>query len=347
MRKFVVVWSMFVLLLFTVVPAFAQDDPGTIAELVVASASGDDPQFTVLLAAVQAADPVFLETLSSEELPAGITVFAPTDAAFADLLASLETTPEDLLANTDLLNTVLAYHVVPGYWAAEDVVALDGAYIGTLLDGAALSISAGDDGVFVNDSQIIQTDIQASNGVVHVIDAVLVPVVEEKTETTDEMMEDLGTIADVVVASATGDDPQFTVLLAAVQAADPVVLANLSEQGPWTVFAPTDAAFAAALDSLGITAEELLADAETLTSILSYHVVPGFFTLADITTLAESAMAMDMSSVVFASGLPGATLEIADGQINGINIAATDIMADNGVIHVIDGVLLPPSDDSM
>lgn len=345
MRRFGLVVSVLVLLVAALVPVSAQE--GTIVDIVVASTEGDAPQFTVLLAAVQAADPIFLETLASEELPMGVTVFAPTDEAFVALLEALETTAEELLANTELLNTVLAYHVVPGTWDAERVVSLDGAYIGTLLDGGALSITAGDDGVFVDESAVIQTDIMASNGIVHVIDAVLVPSDDEMPAEDADMIEEMGTIADVVIASTEGDAPQFTTLLAAVQAADPSILEALSGQGPWTVFAPTDEAFAAALESLGIAAEDLLADTETLTSILAYHVVPGYFTLDDITTLAEVAMEMDMSSVVFASGLAGATLEIADGQINGIDIVATDVMADNGVIHVIDGVLLPPSDDSM
>lgn len=345
MRKltlFTVILSMLVLGAFGVI---AQDeDMGTIADIVVASTESDTPEFTVLLAAVSAADPAFLEVLSSED--AGVTVFAPTDAAFGALLEALDVSPEELLANTDLLNSVLAYHVVPAEFYAEDVVALDGAYIGTFLEGAALSISAGDDGVFVNDSQVVATDIEASNGVIHVIDAVLVPETDGAMMEED-MMEEMGSIADIVVASTEADEPEFTILLAAVQAADPIVLDLLSNGGPYTVFAPTDAAFAAALDALGVTAEELLADTDLLTSVLAYHVVPGYFTAEDFGGLFDSAMEMEMDGTYVATALNGTSLEITEAGINDVNIVATDIFADNGVIHVIDGVLLPPAEDEM
>lgn len=344
MRKFSAIFVLFALMALAVVPAFAQDEEPTIVDIVVASASAEEPEFTVLLAAVQAADPAIAEALSD---PDGVyTVFAPTDAAFVALLEELGMTAEEVLANTDLLNEVLLYHVVPGLFYAEDVVALDGALLGTVLPGAALSVSVTDDGAFVNDSTIVNTDIEASNGVVHVIDAVLVPDMGDDMmdeEMDEEMMDDSVSIAETVIAAASADAPQFTVLLQAVVAAGLDGL--LTDGGPFTVFAPTDEAFVAALDALGLTAEELLADTDTLAAVLAYHVVPGTFYAEDVLAVAD---AME-GEFEIATALSGTTVTVSfDGEnvfVNDATVVSTDIEASNGVIHVIDSVILPPADE--
>jgi len=152
-----------------------EDMGNTIADIVVASATGDEPEFSVLLAAVSAADPAILEALSNPE--ASLTVFAPTDAAFVALLEALEVDAETLLADTETLNAVLQYHVLDGAVMAETVVTLDGESVPTLLgEDATISISVTDAGVVLNDSvNVIATDVMADNGVIHVIDAVLLP----------------------------------------------------------------------------------------------------------------------------------------------------------------------------
>lgn len=144
-------------------------DAGTIADIVVASAGGDEPQFTLLLAAVAAADPSILEALSNPE--AELTVFAPTDEAFLAAIEALGVTAEELLGNTELLNSVLTYHVVSGAVYSSDlssgaVPTLNGATVDVVVDGA---------GVTVNGANVIIADIEAANGVIHVIDAVLLP----------------------------------------------------------------------------------------------------------------------------------------------------------------------------
>jgi basic membrane protein A and related proteins len=147
----------------------------------------------------------------------------------------------------------------------------------------------------------------------------------------------LGNIADVVIAAAGGDAPEFTTLLAAVQAADPAVLETLMSPGPFTVFAPTDAAFAATLEALGMTAEQVLGDTELLTSILTYHVVPG------VAATSNLVVGLDGASVTTAQG-SDISVAIVDGGVvlNGsVNVTAVDIPASNGVIHVIDAVLVP------
>lgn len=339
MRNLRFVLAFALMALVAVVPAFGQDmaDEPTIAEIVVAATEGDAPEFTVLLAAVSAANPAFLEVLSDPE--AGVTVFAPTDAAFAALLEALGVTAEDVLADTALLDTVLAYHVVPGVFNAEAVAAADGALLGTYLANAALAVSVTDDGVFVNESQVVSADIMASNGIVHVIDAVLVPEMGEG-EMMGEMEEPTASIAETVMSAADADEPQFTVLLAAVMAADPSIAAMLSDGGPYTVFAPTDEAFAALLEALGVSAEELLAQTDLLNTVLAYHVVPGKF---DAATVVGAAGEEGFS---IATLLPGGLLNVAvvDGGVvinDTVNVVATDIYATNGIIHVIDAVLVP------
>lgn len=159
------------------VAAFALPDIGdtselTIAEIVAALAAADEPQFTVLLAAVENT-PLASVTLGSESV--NVTVFAPTDEAFAALLEELGLTAEELLANRTLVNQVLLYHIVNSAQMAEDVVALDGDSVPTAM-GAAINISVVDGRVFLNDTvEVILTDIPAANGVIHVINAVLLP----------------------------------------------------------------------------------------------------------------------------------------------------------------------------
>ena len=155
-------------------------------------------------------------------------------------------------------------------------------------------------------------------------------------ETTEAMAEEEmaeegpGTIVDVAVGAGS-----FETLVAAVQAAG--LVETLSGDGPFTVFAPTDEAFAAALDALGLTAEELLGDTETLTAILTYHVVAGAVPAADVVTLDGAAVATVNGAEVMIS---------VDGDavmVNDANVVAVDVMASNGIIHVIDSVLLPPA----
>jgi len=143
------------------------------------------------------------------------------------------------------------------------------------------------------------------------------------------------TVVDVALAATEADAPEFTTLVAALEAAD--LVDALAGDGPFTVFAPTDEAFAAALEALEMDADELLSDTELLQSILTYHVAQGEFMEADVLELDGETVEM----------LSGFTVEISvtdDGVVlnDSVNVITTNIAADNGVIHVIDGVLLPP-----
>ena len=272
----------------------------------------NDGRFNTLVTAVTAAG--LAETLSGE---GPFTVFAPTDDAFAALPAG---TVEGLLEDPQgALTNVLLYHVVAGKVMASDVVGLDAA---TTLSGEDIAISASDAGVFLNKTvAVIITDIEADNGVIHVIDAVLLP---------PSMMaeEEISSIAEIAAEAGT-----FNTLLAALEAAG--LAETFAGEGSFTVFAPTDDAFAALPEG---TVEALLADPEgALTDILTYHVVEG------------KVMASDVVALDAATTLNGKEISImVDGDsviLNGnVKVTATDIEASNGVIHVIDAVLLPPAD---
>ena len=277
------------------------------AETTVVDIIVESELHTILEAAVIAAD--LAATLSGE---GPFTVFAPTDAAFEALMAAFGVTAEELLEYPELTN-VLLYHVVAGQALAADLS--DGQEITTLLD-ADVVVSITEDGVFINQAQVIVADVTAGNGVVHVIDAVLLPPTPPSN-----------TVVDIIVNS---DD--HTLLEAAVIEAG--LVEALSGEGPFTVFAPNDAAVVALTEALGITAEELLA-LPNLGEILQYHVV------------GASAYAADLSDGQMITTLLGedVTVSITDEgvMINNAMVIVADIAADNGVVHVIDAVLLPPT----
>ena len=258
----------------------------------------EDGRFTTLVAAVQAAG--LVDALKAE---GPLTVFAPTDDAFAALP---EGTVEALLADIPALTNILLYHVVDGKYMASDVVELSQL---ETLQGQYLDIQVMDGKVMIDNAQIIITDIEASNGVIHVIDAVVLP------ETRD--------IVDIAV-----EDGRFTTLVAALEAAG--LVDALKAEGPLTVFAPTDEAFAALPEG---TVEGLLADIPALTDVLLYHVVDGKVMASDV---------VDLSSAITLLG-QDVSISVMDGEvmINDSVVIIPDIEASNGVIHVIDAVLLP------
>ena len=274
-----------------------------------------DGRFTTLVTAIQAAG--LVETLSGE---GPFTVFAPTDDAFAALPAG---TLDNLLLpeNKQQLADILLYHVVPGKVMAADVAGLDGKMADTALKGKQIGIKVDMSNVYLNENvKVIVTDIEASNGVIHVVDAVLLP-------PSDETAMDKKDIVDTAVA-----DGRFTTLAAALQAAE--LVDTLKGEGPFTVFAPTDDAFAAlpagTLDSLLLPENK-----QKLTDILLYHVVSGKVMAADVVglTSAPTVLGKDL------------TIKVQDGNVylnDTVQVIITDIETSNGVIHVIDAVLLPP-----
>lgn len=259
--------------------------------------------FTTLVKALQAAE--LVEALAGE---GPFTVFAPTDEAFAKVPAA---TLESLLKpeNRDKLVAVLAFHVVPGRVMAADAVKLPNA---TTLNGQRFDVVARDGKVFAGEAEVVRADILCSNGVIHVIDAVILPELDP-------------------IPAVAAEAGNFTTLLAAVQAAGiaPVLLGK----GPFTVMAPTDAAFAKLEAG---TVESLLKpeNRAKLVEILTYHVIPG-------RVYSDAVVKLTEAPTVLGRKIP---ISVKDGVVNagGAVVIATDIPAANGVIHVIDTVMMPP-----
>ena len=276
----------------------------------------DAGSFSTLLTALEAAG--LDATLADED--SDFTVFAPTDEAFEALP---EGTLDTLLADTDLLTEVLLYHVITDSVVGSDTALSLAGTTTTMANEAKLAITVRGDALYLNESLVIDTDIEASNGVIHVIDAVLTPTVIGEPE---------GSIVDLALAS-----PDLTTLVTALQAAD-LVGTLADEDALFTVFAPTDEAFAA-LGEDAIAA--LLADTEALTDVLLYHVVGG----AAVDSIDATALYGQMVTMVNEADV---AIDIRDGElyINESKVIIKDIPATNGIIHVIDMVLLPESEEA-
>ena len=294
------------------------DDDDPPAPVSVLDTAKGDARFSTLVAAIEAAS---LTSALSGTGP--YTVFAPTNDAFAKLLAELGVTQQALLADTTLLSAVLQYHVLGSRVASSAVQAgkpitpLAGGYFKATSSTAGLGFQDGRN----RTGRITQVDVNATNGVIHVLDTVMLPA-------------DL-TVVGVAQAAAAQATPEFSILVEAVVAAN--LADTLSGTGPFTVFAPTDAAFAALLTELGVTKEALLADTALLTSVLTYHVVPSLVLAADV------PFGTPVTTVEGGTFTVASTLAITDGRNRTSNITTTDVFASNGVIHVIDKVILPPA----
>ena len=260
--------------------------------------------FKTLVAAATAAD--LGGALSG---PGPFTVFAPTDDAFAKLPKG---TVETLLKpeNKAKLQAILKYHVVSGTVMAADVVKVKGA---VSLNGQRIAVKVDGGKVAVDSANVVKTDIKCSNGVIHVIDSVILP-------STD------------LIPSVADKAGSFKTLLAAVKAAG--LAETLSGEGPFTVFAPTDAAFAKIPEA---TLKDLLKpeNKDKLVAILTYHVVPG-------RVFSEGALEAKSAKTVQGSSVK---ISVKDGAafVDNAKIVTTDINAANGVIHVIDTVIMPPA----
>jgi len=254
--------------------------------------------FDTLVTAIQTAG--LVDTLKGE---GPYTVFAPTDEAFNALPDGVL---DSLLADKEALTQVLTYHVVDGRLLAADIATVSSV---TTLEGGTLSISNDDGTTMIGPAEVTQTDIECTNGVIHVIDKVLVP---------DGIMN--------IVQTA-----QYYGLSTLVTAIDTAGLTStLETEGPYTVFAPTNAAFDALPDG---TLDSLLADPGGLAQVLTYHVVSGEISSEELATQTSLTT------------LEGSTLTISTNggiQVNGANVVPPEIGCSNGVVHVVDEVLTPP-----
>lgn len=300
------------------------DDPPPEALSIVETAQAT-PSLSTLVAAVEfASDDGDLVNLLSQ--PGTLTVFAPSNAAFdalaVELTGNTGATGADLLTanNKPLLRAVLQYHVLT---AEVGSAAIPFGLPITTAEGSIFKIEPGTPPTIIDgrnrSAAITAVDIDASNGVVHLIDKVILPSDQNLVQRAQGL--------------AAGASPEFTILVDAVIAAG--LVETLSGDGPFTVFAPTDAAFAALLTELGITREALFANTALLTQVLTYHVVPSRVLEAQvpvgtaITTVESGTFTIDGS------------MRITDERGRTAGIVGTDVFATNGVVHVIDKVILP------
>ncbi|MFN8237337.1 MAG: fasciclin domain-containing protein [Chitinophagales bacterium] len=276
----------------------------------------DNPNLSSLVAAIQRAG--LVDALSAS---GNFTVFAPTNAAFSAFLsangfANLDSVPVPLLQKV-LLNHVLgtkkmAADITTGYVKTIGKYGSTDSYIDMYLSKTT--------GVKINgESNVTTADVEASNGVVHVVDKVIA--------------------LPTVVTFATAD-PTFSTLVAAVtdsRIASAGLPAALSGEGPYTVFAPTNAAFTSLLTELSASGLGDISPA-TLEAVLKYHVVSGNILAGDLTD--EQVVSPLLGSSTFTIDLTGGA-KIKDASSRTSNIIVTDVQANNGVVHVIDKVILP------
>ena len=280
------------------------DDSGSARNIAQLAEANDG------LSTLEAALERFPDLTSTLSGSGDFTVFAPTDEAFENLLSAIGQTNLDDIPD-DVLREILEYHVLSTSYKSTELTSTSVPTVGG--ENIAVSVS---NGVTLNNSaSVTQADIAASNGVVHVVDEVLVP-------------PSMAPIVGTIVAPAFFNK-NFTTLIAAVRAASPGILQALLADGDKTLFAPTNDAFAAA----GITT---LPDQATLDAVLTYHVIAQEVMAADIAS--GSSTAPTLNGNIFLSKNEAGVF------INGNSkVTTADIQASNGVVHVIDRTLLPPS----
>ncbi len=281
--------------------------PTTIVDTAIANGS-----FTTLVAALQATglDATLADTASD------FTVFAPTDDAFA-LLG--QETIDALLADTETLTDILTYHVISGEVNASTAIGLAGTKV-DMVNGDSLALSLDGSNLLVNTATVITTDIQTDNGIIHVIDAVLLPPA------------DMGMPTSSIVETAIANG-NFTTLVAALQATSlDTVLAD--ESATFTVFAPTDAAFALIGEE---TINTLLANPDVLSNILLQHVIVDS-AVDSVTAFSLNGANVETAAMTSIALQINATTDLL--MFGGANIVMKDIYTTNGIIHVIDAVIV-------
>jgi transforming growth factor-beta-induced protein len=261
--------------------------------------------------------------------PGNLTVFAPTDRAFAALKKNDPELFQKVASDKMLLKAVLTYHVIgkriPA--AVATIAAKKNLKVKTL-QGERIAFSLKNGRIVLNASaRVILPNVRASNGIIHAINSVLVPpsLTAEPAPTKS------------IVEIAAGN-PEFSTLVSLVQKAG--LVGAISSAGPFTVFAPTNAAFEKLAKAAPATYAAVVADPALLTKVLTYHVVAGA-----IKSTQAISVAQQNGKVNSLEGEP-ISLSIKDGKLtlNGTStVVAADVMATNGVIHAIDTVIVPPS----
>ena len=289
----------------------------------VVQVAASNPQFSTLVSLVKKAG--LAGALSKGQL----TVFAPTNAAFAYLKVHDPATYQAATTNPAVLKKVLTYHVVGKKIPAAAAIAAAKANAKvTTLEGEKIALSLSGGKIKLNGSaNVVLPNVMASNGVIHVINRVLVPPSLMKAPAPTQSI--------LQIASA---NPDFSTLVSLVQKAG--LVDTLSGAGPFTIFAPTNEAFKKLAAAAPATFAAVLADPALLTKVLTYHAVSGA-----ITSTQAISVAQQNGSVTSVEGEP-ISLSLVGGKLTldgNSTVVTADIAATNGVIHVIDTVIVPPS----
>jgi uncharacterized surface protein with fasciclin (FAS1) repeats len=333
-RHFVLLISLLSILLPTsLVHAQTEAEKPTIAAYIEQQANDSaDPEFTLLWQAIQAADPSVLETLNKAW---GFTAFLPTDQAIESALESLDLSAAQFLADTDLLTNTLFYHLTIGQFGGESLHNLGAGMYATLYADHLLSIQEEEasDSVLVNQARITQTDIVLANGLVHHIDSLLIP-------TSEGLLPLSNPDAPQTILAILTERSDFTLFIAALEALN--LAETVNKAIPYTLFAPTDETLRTFAEQVGISPEELLANTDTLTAIIQYHMVGGRL---QSSALMNAISFREDASLLVGTQMPTTTLTFTLQDeallVDGVRIVEADIVASNGYIHVVEGVLLP------
>lgn len=282
----------------------SEDEESVVPPNTIANVVENNPAFSRLRQAL-----VRTNLLETVRTASNITVFAPDNTAFAT--AGIDSVAIANLPIAAVAN-ILTYHVVPANVTSTQVPASDSV---STLNRNVIFASRNANGVFVNGISVKQADVNASNGTVHVISNVLIP-------------------PTVSIADIAAGDTSFTILVAAVQRAG--LLSAIQGRGKFTVFAPTNAAFRAA--GFANPAAVQAADQATVTAVVRFHLIGTNVFASD---LVNNATAASLQGNLTIRTSPSAGVRVAASNNPFSNVTTANVLATNGVVHIIDRVILP------
>jgi transforming growth factor-beta-induced protein len=353
LRKTVIV---VMLALLVVLPAQAQQDgePTAPAPPTVIDIAAADPNFSILVAAAQAsglADDLAVRSRT-------YTVFVPSNESFELLLSQLNLSLDQLLADRALIRRIVQYHIIGGEFTLGSTVLTEPLNVFTYSNDA-MTVEFTDNRIVVNGGEAIvtQANIFAANGVVHLIDRLLLPpgIDIQVPPSGDPNLPALPPLPQGTILQIASTRGNLSTFVSAVQAAG--LTEALISEGNYTVFAPSNGAFQTLQNDLVITRDSLLADLNLLNTVVPYHVSPNRYFVGDLLNVTSNVEGPTINGAPVGGGyfdvkasiptLNGAalvvepgpgTIRLASGQAT---IQEPDILANNGVLHIIDNVLVP------
>lgn len=332
-RVFSLVIAMLLFVLATL-PAMAQGT--TILDVV-----NSREDLSVLASVVAAVDPSIAETLSRTDIP-GLTLLAPNNEAFTRLGLYFDVDLAFFVENPEITANLLRYHVLTGFFSLADITVNNGGVILTALPDTSIRVTVEGGAVRLNIADVVDADVRASNGRIHIIDDVIFTSAldEEIAAAVAEwkaFKEEVAALPADSVIGLVRDNADLSILFDVIFATEQY---NLLRDGfPFTVFAPTNAAFEALFASMGITADEALENVDLLKTVLRYHILEDELNAEALVGLAGTTV-----ETLNGEGVVVTTTEEGGVVLNGaVNVVTADVTGFNVVVHVVDGVLVPPS----